>query len=192
MRDDRIGGTDSEAFALMANGRAVLIDPLPLGYELLRSLGAIDAILLTAANHQRASWRLRRALGSPVLAPAGPSIGRQPGQLEEYPDRRYRDGDVLPGGLRALHAPGPAAATYALWQEPLRALFLSDLLFRGRSPTPRFIDSSYQDDPARTRVSVRELARRLPARVLCFAHGPPILRRGRSALREALRRDPGP
>jgi glyoxylase-like metal-dependent hydrolase (beta-lactamase superfamily II) len=187
VKDDRIGGVESCAHAVVRRGSAVLIDPLPLAASALRRLGRIEAIVLTAANHQRSAFRLRRELSVPVLAPRGPGVGQVPGELEEEPDRRYGDRDELPFGLRALFAPGPAHVMYALWHPSKRVLFLSDQLTREARKPPRFVEDSYQDEPARTRETVRALAERLPVRVLCFAHGPPVLRGAREALRAALR-----
>lgn len=190
VHDDRIGGAESDAYAVVRSGRVTLIDPLPVDEQELRRLGEIETIVLTAACHQRSAWRYRRAFGVPVFAPAGPSIGPKPGQLEEEPDYRYEGGDSLPGGLVAFHAPGPDRWTYALWLDrPRSVVFLADLLMHDGSGLPRFIEAAYQDEPERTRASVRRIVDRLPVEVLCFAHGPPICTHGRRALERALEVD---
>lgn len=190
VQDDRIAGEESDAYAVVRSGRVTLIDPLPVSESELRRLGQIEAIVLTAACHQRSAWRYRRLFGVPVFAPEGPTIGLEPGQLEEEPDYRYTGGDTIPGGLTAFHAPGPDEAMYALWLDRPRAVvFLSDLLFHDGSGLPRFINSAYQEEPARTRASIRRIADHLPIEVLCFAHGPPICDHGRQALERALEAD---
>jgi len=187
VHDDRIGGEESDAYAVVRSGRVTLIDPLPVRESELQRLGQIEAIVLTAANHQRSAWRYRRLLGVPVFAPEGPTVGTVPGQLEEEPDHRYSGGDSVPGGLVAFHAPGPTEAMYALWLDsPRSVVFLSDLLWHDGSGLPRFVNSAYQDEPMRTRASVRRIADHLPVEVLCFAHGPPICQGGRQALERAL------
>jgi glyoxylase-like metal-dependent hydrolase (beta-lactamase superfamily II) len=191
VHDDRIGGGPSEAYAVVSTGSVTLIDPLPVVEDELRRLGAVDAIVLTAANHQRAAWTLRTSLRVPVYAPDGPTVGLEPGQLEEEPDHRYSGGDALPGGLAAFHTPGPTEAMYALWL-PRGVIFLSDLLTHDGSGVPRFVDSAYQDEPHRTRASIRRIIDHLPVEVLCFAHGPPICSQGRLAMERALREDEGP
>lgn len=185
VQDDRIGGVRSEAYAIVAeDGAVTLIDPLPINPQLLRELGPVEAIVLTAGNHQRAAWDLRRLLGAPVWAPQH-AYG-----LEDNADLTYTAGDTLPGGLVAYHTPGPAMSMYTLWLErPRSVLFVSDLLSHDETGTPRFIDSQYQDEPARTRTSVRRLLERLPVEALCFAHGEPILQDGAEQLRRALRED---
>jgi glyoxylase-like metal-dependent hydrolase (beta-lactamase superfamily II) len=183
--DDRIGGAQSDAYAVVAeDGAVTLIDPLPIDEQALRKLGRVEAIVLTAGNHQRSAWRLRRLFGAPVWTPEGAH------GLEEKPDATYGAGESLPGGLVAYHTPGPTEAMYALWLErPRSVVFLSDLLTHYREGTPRFVESEYQDEPARTRTSVQRILDHLPVEVLCFAHGRPILRDGAAALRRALEKD---
>ena len=190
VHDDRIGGASSDAYAVVSEGRVTLIDPLPVAESELRRLGRITSIVLTAANHQRSAWRYRKLFGAPVYAPAGPTVGPEPGQLEEEPDFRYSGGDSLPNGLTAFHTPGPTEAMYALWLDrPRSVVILSDILVHDGSGTPGFVASEYQDEPERTRQSVRRLADHLPVEVLCFTHGSPICADGRPALERALAQD---
>ena len=183
--EQRIGGRESDAYALDWNGRSVLVDPLPLLESELRRLGEVRAIVLTASCHQRSAWRYRRLLDAPVYAPEGAA------GLEEEPDERYGAGDTLPGGIVTFHTPGPTEAMYALWiTRPRSAIFLSDLLVHDGSGLPRFIEPQYQDDPLRTRLSVRRVLERLPPLdLLLFGHGPPIVGGGSAALRRALDED---
>lgn len=184
--DDRIGGVQSEAYAVVDDDGAVtLIDPLPIDESALRKLGRVEAIVLTAGNHQRAAWSLRRIFGAPVWAPEDAE------GLEDTPDATYASGDTLPGGLMAYHTPGPAESMYALWLErPRSVVFLSDLLSHDEEGTPRFVPSQYQTAPARTRTSIQRILDHLPVEVLCFAHGSPILEDGAAILRRALAEDP--
>ncbi len=187
--DDRIGGGESVGHAVVEDGKVVLVDPIPIAEDTLRRLGEVEAIVLTAACHQRSAWRFRRAFGAKVFGPRGPGVGQRAGDFLEEPDRRYDDGDRLPGGLVAVHAPGPTEAMFALWHPKKGALFLADLLVhQGRGP-PRFVPDEYQDEPARTRETVRRLHQRLRPRLLLFEHGTPVTRGARAALAAALRRD---
>ena len=192
VHDDRIGGAESDAYAVVESGEVTLVDPLPIDVGRLSRLGAVRAIVLTAPCHQRSAWRLRRALGAPVLAPEGPAVGPEPGELEEEPDRRYHDGDALPGGLLAVHAPGPDLEMHALWHPRTLALFLSDLLVHEGRGNPTFVPNEYQEDPRRTRDSVRAILARFPVAVACFGHGPPIVESAREALARALAADGAP
>lgn len=181
--DDRIK-VRSDAYAVVADGSSVLIDPLPLVERALPRLGAVEAICLTGSCHQRSAWRYREKFGVKVHAPRGAQ------NLEERPDVWYARGDRLPGGLRAIHAPGPTEAHYAFHLARGKgALFCSDALMHfGRSV--RFIPSRYHDNPMLTRRSVMRLLK-LSFATLCFNHGSPMVRGAKAAIREALRIDAG-
>jgi len=183
MADDRLGGSRSDAYAVVDDdGAVVLIDPLPIDEAKLRELGDITAILLTAGNHQRSAWRFREAFGAQVWAPEN-AYG-----LENAPDYTYVAGDTLPGGLMPFHTPGPAIAMYTLWMQrhPRGVAFISDLLIHDDHGTPKFVPDEYQDDPPRTRQSVQRILDHLTVDTVCFAHGAPIVRDGAAALRRAL------
>jgi hypothetical protein len=185
VEDERVG-VRSDAYAVVdRDGAVVLIDPLPIDEKLLRPLGTLTAIVLTAGNHQRSAWRFRELFKVPVWAPEDAH------GLEQEPDNFYTNGDSLPGGLSALHTPGPAESMYTLWmqQHPRGIVFISDLLTHRGDGRPEFVPGEYQDDPMRTRVSVQRVLEHLPVDTLCFAHGEPIVGTGRTALQLALELD---
>jgi glyoxylase-like metal-dependent hydrolase (beta-lactamase superfamily II) len=184
VHDERIDFR-SEAYALVLEKETVLVDPLPLAEAQLAALpqGGVRAIVLTIQSHQRSAWRYRKRFGARVYAPTK-SEG-----LEEEPDELYAEGGVLPGGLRAVHGPGPAEASYALLLERSEGgiLFCGDLLLRDGEGF-RFVEDEYQDEPARTRESVRRLLD-LRFAALCSGHGPPAAQGGPDLVRKALDRD---
>jgi glyoxylase-like metal-dependent hydrolase (beta-lactamase superfamily II) len=182
--DDRIGSR-SDAWALTNGPDTVLVDPLPLEPDALGVLGAVRLVVLTIQSHQRSAWRLRAHFKVPVFAPRG-SVG-----LEQEPDYWYEDGAELPGGLRAIHAPGPCEASYAIHlpRGDGGVAFVGDLLIRPAPDGPvEFVPSEYLDDPARARESARRLLAVAPA-VVCPGHGAPILEHGADAIRQAIERD---
>lgn len=180
--DERIDA-ESDAHALLGQGGTVLIDPLPLRDEALKRLEPIIAICLTAACHQRSAWRYRRAYGVRIYAPEGCRA------MDEEPDVRYRAGDMLPGGLKAIHTPGPEHAHYAFWREHSPpVLFCPDLIMREGNGDLVFIPAEYHDDPEATCESVQRLLD-LPFEVLCMDHGAPITANPHAALRKLLGRD---
>jgi glyoxylase-like metal-dependent hydrolase (beta-lactamase superfamily II) len=166
---------------VVRRGRAVLVDPLPLAPRALASVGRVTAIVLTIQSHQRSAWRYRRRFGVEVHAPSGAE------GLEEEPDRWYEHGAELPGGLTALHAPGPCEASYALLAPRLDGgvLFAGDLVTRGDDGPLGLVPDRYQDAPRRTRASIRSLAR-LRFAILCPGHGAPVVEDAPRALRAAL------
>ncbi len=186
VRDDRVSFR-SDAWALRTPDGTVLIDPLPLDEALAARLAPVQAICLTGGFHQRASWRLREHLGVPVWAPEAAS------GLDGDPDHRYEADDELPGGLRVLHPPGPAHLHFSFLHERpdgRAALFLGDLLIREDEDSPlMFVPDKLQENPQRTRETVRRLIEEIRPDMLFPAHGPAILERGTAALLEVLARD---
>lgn len=178
LHDDRIDWR-SDAYAVAGRAGLVLIDPLPLTDAALRRLGLVEAICLTGSCHQRSSWRYRRLLGAPVHAPRGAH------GLEEKPDVAYAKGARLPGGLVAVHAPGPTQVHFAFHRRAGRGvLFCADVLTRDANGV-RFVEGSYQDDPARTRDTAAKLLE-LRFGILCFDHGAPLTAGAKPAVRAAM------
>lgn len=181
MYDNRID-SESDCYVVVENERAVLIDPLPMGKQALKKLGEVEAICLTASCHERAASRYRRVFKVPVYAP------KHAVDFEKAPDRRYGSGNRLPGGLRAVHSPGPTNAHYSLYlRRNSGVVFCADLLTKeGRGLA--FVADEYQDDPEGTRKSVRRLLN-LQFKVLCPNHGKPIKTGAKKAIRQALAKD---
>jgi glyoxylase-like metal-dependent hydrolase (beta-lactamase superfamily II) len=183
MHDDRID-FESDGYVVVGKGRAVLIDPLPMRPRDLKKLGEVEAICLTASCHERAAKRYHESFHVPLYAP------RRAVDFEgATPDRRYGPGARLPGGLKAVHSPGPTDAHYSLYlSRNGGVVFCADLLTNVGSRGLAFVAGEYQDDPKRTRVSVRRLLK-LPFRVLCPNHGKPVTTGAKKAVRQALAHD---
>lgn len=179
--DERIGGFTSAAHAVRGDdGAYVLIDPLPLVDSELARLEPVEAIVLTAATHQRSSWRYRTRFGVPVQLPEGSR------ETDEEPDAHYGAGAQLPGGLEAVHAPGPEQPHYALLlaRDP-GVLFCPDQLMRGPDGALLFVPGEFHEDPAETRRTVERLLE-LPFSVLCLDHGPPLVDDPKRTIRDLL------
>jgi glyoxylase-like metal-dependent hydrolase (beta-lactamase superfamily II) len=181
MHDNRID-SESDCYLVVANDRATLIDPLPMDSQALKRLGKVVAICLTASCHERAASRYRRSFKVPVYAPKGAV------DFDREPDRRYTSGNRLPGGLQAVHSPGPTNAHYSFYlRRDGGVVFCADLLTNaGRGLA--FVADEYQDDPKGTRTSVRRLLD-LRFKVLCPNHGKPIKTGAKRAMRQALAKD---
>jgi len=179
--DERIK-TQSDAYAVVQGGTVVLIDPLPLDPAQLSRLGRLEAIVLGSPSHQRSAWRYRREFRAKVHAPEGWS------DLDEKPDATYREGDPLPGGIRPLHAPGPGNAhhVFHIARKP-GALLCTDLWHvTGRGV--EFLPDKYLSNPDRARDSARRLLE-VDFDVLCFGHGDPIMKGGRQAASDLVKKD---
>lgn len=185
MRDDRID-FESDGYVVVEKGRAILIDPLPMRPRDLKKFGEMEAICLTASCHERAAKRYHESFNVPVYAP------RCAVDFEKTkPARRYGPGARLPGGLKAVHSPGPTDAHYSLYlKRDGGVVFCADLLTNVGRRGLAFVAGEYQDDSKRTRVSVRRLLD-LPFKVLCPNHGRPIKTGAKKTIRRALAKDAG-
>lgn len=178
LTDNRINHR-SDAYAVSAGDRWILMDPLPLEEMLLGRVEPVEAIVLSGSCHQRSSWRYRRRYGVPVWAPEGAE------NLEEEPTHRYGAGTDLPGGLKPIHAPGPTEAFYAfLLEREGGILFCTDLMVNDGKEV-KVIPDQYVDDPGKVRATCRRLLD-LPFGTLCFHHGPPLRDDPHAAIRKAL------
>lgn len=180
IENSSIGGATSSSHAVLTADDCVLIDPVRLEAAALATLPRPAAVLLTARCHQRSAWRYRAQFGAEVWLPEDAAAA------DEEPDRRYAEGDVLPGGLLAVRTPGPEWAHYSflLEREP-GVLFCSDLVMGGESGELRFVAPEYHEDPAETQRSVARLLG-LPFSILCLSHGAPLADDPKAALRRLL------
>jgi glyoxylase-like metal-dependent hydrolase (beta-lactamase superfamily II) len=180
VRNDRIGGAISSSQAVATVGGCVLVDPVRLSDDALGVLPPPVAIVLTARCHQRAAWRYRTQLDAEVWLPVDAEAA------DEAPDRRYAEGDLLPGGLRPVRTPGPEWPHYAFLLDDPGVLFCSDLVMNdGDHEELAFVPGEYHEDPDETRRSVERLLE-LPFAILCLAHGAPVARDPKATLRRLL------
>jgi glyoxylase-like metal-dependent hydrolase (beta-lactamase superfamily II) len=174
-----IGGAISSSHAVATDGGCVLIDPVRLSDGALAALPRPEAILLNATCHQRAAWHYRRELGVEVWAPDDARAG------DEEPDRRYAEGDSLPGGLTAIRTPGPERPHYSfLRRRAPGILFCSDLLTH-YTDALGFVPFEYHEDPDESRRTVERLLD-LDFEILCLDHGAPVVDDPKAAIRDLL------
>ena len=181
IHNSTIGGSISSSHAVVDGDACVFVDPVRLADDALAALPRPVAVVLTARCHQRAAWRYRRELGAEVWLPADAAAA------DEEPDRRYDEGDTLPGGLTAVRTPGPEWPHYSFVRaaDP-GVLFCSDLVSHyGDGDELRFIPFEYHEDPAATRRSVEGLLE-LPFTVLCLDHGAPVMNDPKGSIRRLL------
>lgn len=185
IHDERINH-QSDGYALVEDGRVVLVDPLPIDETALSRLGAIGAIVLATGSHQRSAWRYQDATRARVHAPHGAAC------LDGKPDVVFKAGDRLPAGLKPIETPGPKAPHFALYLDRGPGIvFCGDLLIHEPDRGVVFLSDKYLQDPARAPESAERLLD-LRFDVLCFGHGAPIVGGGRRALEEVLARRGGP
>jgi glyoxylase-like metal-dependent hydrolase (beta-lactamase superfamily II) len=123
----------------------LLVDPMPMGEDQLRFVdehGGARWILLTNADHWRASSELKARFGAAVFAPEGDHAWL--GDRGEEVDGWYADRGQLPAGLREVVEVhwvrgGKTPAEAVLYLEPLRALLFGDVVRSDRCGALRLL-----------------------------------------------------
>lgn len=137
----------------------------------------LDAAEVRAGNgfrpYRAASGLLNLVLERVVVRPVSPVI--PPATVAH----EVTDGDALPGGLVAVHAPGHSAGQIAVWWPERRVLFAADAC----SNLPVLGYSIVYEDLDEGKRSLAKLAA-LDAEVAVFGHGKPIQRDAARRLRE--------
>lgn len=158
----------------------LLIDPLPMDQEALCQLerfGVPKAILITNANHERASLEMQQKWGIPRLASERASL-----QLKA--DQSLNDGQTLFGTLRILQLPGAGIGEIAVIQTGSFCIF-GDFLIHLTPGRLKLLPEKYCENPVLARASLPRL-RGLEVPWLLFAHGSPLHDQGSRQLQKFL------
>ena len=92
-----------ESYFLQTEAGSVIVDPIEsTGLDLIDATTDIQAVIVTVGWHERSSRLFGKRTRTPVFVPELDLC-----MLEDLDSRKvYRDGDILPGELRAIGAPG--------------------------------------------------------------------------------------
>lgn len=163
----------------------VLIDPMipDEGLDWFETHGRPQHALMTNRHHDRHAWRLRDAFGCSVHCVRSglyEIAGRGPVEPFDF-------GDELPGGVVAYEVGRICPDETALHIPAHRALACADGVVRWpRRQLLGFVPDRFMDDPEVTKPALRDAYRRLldlDFEALLLAHGNPVTRGGREALR---------
>jgi glyoxylase-like metal-dependent hydrolase (beta-lactamase superfamily II) len=148
-------------------------------------------IALTNRHHDRDSKRFCDEFGiGPVLVP---ETGMYEFDDKDLDVRAYQPGEEILSGIVSHEVGAICSDDTALEIRSVGALALADALVHFEDGV-RFVRDEYMDEPAKTK---RALATSLESLLdvdfdsLLFAHGMPIVREGKHALREFLATNPG-
>jgi hypothetical protein len=173
-------GEDVHSYFHVPSG--TVLDPMePLaGLDALAREGRPQRIVLTNRHHYRHSDRFREAFDCPVLCHEA-GLHEFDGGVEAF-----AWGDELAPGVRA-HEVGVLCPEETALQAG-NALAFADSVIRGRHGELGFVpDELLGDDPLAIRRGLRErfhaLAEAVEFDALLLAHGEPVTRGGRTALR---------
>lgn len=164
----------------------VLIDPMlpEQGIEGFAGRPQPQQIVLTSGLHTRDASSFAAAFGCPIVT-SREGAARIGGALEV---QTYADGDDVAPGVRAVRVDVLCPDEYALHitaTEP--ALAVADGVHHYGDSLAFFADDLLGDDPEKVKEGLKQRFQTLLERDfehLLFAHGEPILRHGKSALRD--------
>ncbi|HYR22044.1 MAG TPA: hypothetical protein VEP30_03845 [Chthoniobacterales bacterium] len=173
--------------AILASGKIYLVDPILLEaaqLDCLRQKAPPAGIIVTNANHARASAYYSKELSVPILAQRASFRGKKPPQFVEITGGRKICDD-----LDVIAIEGAVAGEIAVY-DPLNGgtLIIGDALINfdplGLTVLPR----KYCLNERQLRQSLWERLTR-PAERMLFAHGTPILSGANAHLRRLLESD---
>ena len=175
--------TELFSTAISAGAGLCLIDPTPLAEPALSDITEafqIAAIIITNANHQRASLGCAERFSVPILGHPAALEGLKPQRLGN-PSKIASDTDLEP-----IEIEGAVAGEIALYQSADGGtLIVGDALINLDGYGFTFLPSKYCLDQMQMRRSLRKLLL-LPMERILFAHGTPIVFRAAERFRELL------
>jgi len=181
IRDERIGDFRGDSYAIKSNDGLVVIDPVRLEDDIVQNVADAKYVVLTLGGHQRSSWRYRKEFGATVYAPVGSD------ELDEEPDHWYKEGDLLPAGIKPIKGHWFENSCHLLYKhnDDIAALFCGDIITQSEGGPYRFPRGKNMPDIEIAREEVRMLLE-LSADTLCPAHANPTADGYQVALQSAL------
>ncbi len=160
--------------ALEIRAGTFIVDPVSLAADLAEDFHNVTGVVVTNANHHRASAEFAQRFNVPIYARA-----------ESFGDARppsFHDLDQNPhphGELQSVAIEGAAPGEIALCVN--RSLIVGDALINAEPYGFTFLPAKYCIDFKRMRQSLRQLVELDFDRIL-FAHGMPIISRAHARL----------
>ena len=150
-----------------------LIDPIAPGEDDFLIGAAVRGIVITNANHLRASADFSTKFAAPIYALP---------EVEAPGARELHDGELLAGELQIIAIEGAAPGEIAIFcAHDQGLLVVGDALINFGSNGFSFLPAKYCSDAKRMRKSLRKLLDFNFERML-FAHGTPIMSKARDRL----------
>jgi hypothetical protein len=162
---------DLSSCALRSEDGLIIIDPILLceeGMLVLQEAAPWAAIVLTNANHARASLEFKQRSGAPIFA--HPHAARE---LEIPVDAFLETGGRIGGNLEIVDLQGAGSGEVALYH-PAGSIHFGDAVVNLESTGLDFLPEKYCLNLAQLKTSLRALEGRR-ANIMTFAHGLPIV-----------------
>lgn len=179
-------GLDFNGHLIVGPDAAVLIDPPPLSSaqaEAIERTGRPAAIVITNAHHSRDAVALSKRWGAPILVPTLDAALLPEGVR---PGGTYGEGDLLPGGLKAIGLAGQKTpGETALLFTRQSALIVGDALIGRPAGSVCMLPDGKYADPAAARAGLRRLLDH-PFEALLVGDGASLIQGGRRAVEAFL------
>jgi glyoxylase-like metal-dependent hydrolase (beta-lactamase superfamily II) len=176
--------TDLFSSAILTSAGIFMVDPILLADDELRQLSEsapIAAIILTNANHARASSTYSERFSVPIFAHARTFPNSKPARFREV-----RTAATIGQELEVIEIEGAVAGEIALYHVSTGGtLIIGDALINFEPYGFTFLPRKYCLNEKQMRSSLRQLLTRPAERVL-FAHGTPILSGAAARLQQLL------
>lgn len=180
-------GYNFNGYALSSADGLIVVDPAIIddsNLSELREIGNPVAILLTNKDHERISYKLRDLFGSKIF------IHELDVSFLKYPpDHVFKDGERLPGGIKAINVSNnKSSGESALLIEERGILFIGDAIIGWPKGEFSLLPPVKYLDPKKAKESIRKLLDYDFDTVL-VGDGESIIEGGEEAIRRFLDRD---
>jgi glyoxylase-like metal-dependent hydrolase (beta-lactamase superfamily II) len=179
-------GMDFNGLLIVEGGEHVLIDPPSMSREdqdQIENHRPIRCILITNRDHVREAEACRKVFGAKVLVPE-----RDAPEISIQADGTYKNGDKLPGGLKAIYIPdakSPGECAFLL-NRGKGILILGDALIGKPPGRLNLLPPDKLADPKKAKDGLKVL-RQVSFDAVLVGDGVPILTGGKQALEDLLR-----
>jgi hypothetical protein len=184
---DQAAKSDLFSSAIVTRNGIFVVDPIPLKnapFAQLREQGVIAGVVITNANHLRASDQFAEQFSVPIFAHRAAFPDTMPRQFSELADGEKICNELYVVGIDGA-APGEIALHYASGDG---TLIMGDALINFQPHGFTFLPRKYCSNEKEMRRSLRKL-RTYKVEQMLFAHGLPILSRASDRLRQLLDSD---
>jgi glyoxylase-like metal-dependent hydrolase (beta-lactamase superfamily II) len=184
---DSTAKVDLFSSAILTSVGIYMVDPIPLPEPQLRQFSEaakVAGIIVTNANHPRASSAYSDRFSAPILAAARSFPDLKPARFSEA-----KNGTAVGGELDVIEVEGAVAGEIALYHASNGGtLIVGDALINFEPYGFSFLPRKYCLNQKRMRSSLGQLLVR-PAERMLFAHGIPILSGATARLQRLLDAD---
>jgi glyoxylase-like metal-dependent hydrolase (beta-lactamase superfamily II) len=184
---DSTAKVDLFSSAILTSVGIYIVDPIPLPDPQLREFSEaakVAGIIVTNANHPRASSAYSDRFSAPVLAGTHSFPDLKPARFSEA-----KNGTAIGGELDVIQVDGAVAGEVALYHASNGGtLIVGDALINFEPYGFSFLPRKYCLNQKQMRSSLHQLLAR-PAERILFAHGTPILSGATARLQRLLESD---